>query len=173
MLTASNRCAPQGGGKGMLMKLLKRGSALLLALVLALSLSVFAMAEEAAPSPEETSQAAAQAALTYGATDRNFGKSEGKRGIDECVRFVRENKRKLVKGMVGLHAQFTCSDDTIHCFDFLGFGYLGFLGFGYLGFLGFGYLDFLGFGYLDFLGFDFGRWGGWDCRRLRRSPKLW
>ena len=51
------------------MKLLKRGSALLLALVLALSLSVFAMAEEAAPSPEETSQAAAQAALTYGATD--------------------------------------------------------------------------------------------------------
>ena len=53
----------------MLMKLLKRGSALLLALVLALSLSVFAMAEEAAPSPEETSQAAAQAALTYGATD--------------------------------------------------------------------------------------------------------
>ena len=55
----------------------------------------------------------ARGILTYGATDRNFGKSEGKRGIDECVRFVRENKRKLVKGMVGLHAQFTCSDDTI------------------------------------------------------------
>lgn len=51
--------------------------------------------------------------LTYGATDRNFGKKEGKDGIDECVRFIKENKRPLVKGMVGLHAQFTCSDDTI------------------------------------------------------------
>ena len=36
----------------MLMKLWKRGSALLLALVLALSLSVSSMAEEAVPSPE-------------------------------------------------------------------------------------------------------------------------
>jgi len=55
----------------------------------------------------------ARGLLTYGATDRNFGKSEGKRGIDECVRFIKENKRPLVKGLVGLHAQFTCSDDTI------------------------------------------------------------
>ena len=53
----------------MLMKLLKRGSALLLALVLALSLSVFAMAEEAAPPLEETARTAAQGALTYGAAD--------------------------------------------------------------------------------------------------------
>ena len=51
------------------MKLWKRGSALLLALVLALSLSVSSMAEEAVPSPEETAQAAAQGALTYGAAD--------------------------------------------------------------------------------------------------------
>ncbi len=55
----------------------------------------------------------ARGLLTYGATDRNFGKSEGKRGIDECVRFIKENKRPLVKGLVGLHAQFTCSNDTI------------------------------------------------------------
>ena len=51
------------------MKLWKRGSALLLALVLALSLSVSSMAEEAVPSPEETAQAAAQGALAYGAAD--------------------------------------------------------------------------------------------------------
>ena len=51
------------------MKLWKRGSALLLALVLALSLSVSAIAEEAAPSLEETALAAAQGAQTYGAAD--------------------------------------------------------------------------------------------------------
>ena len=51
------------------MKLWKRGSALLLALVLALGLSVSAMAEEAAPSLEETAQTVAQGALTYGAAD--------------------------------------------------------------------------------------------------------
>lgn len=55
----------------------------------------------------------ARGLLTYGATDRNFGKREGKAGIDECVRFIKENRRPLVKGLIGLHAQFTCSDDTI------------------------------------------------------------
>ena len=60
----------------------------------------------------------ARGILCYGATDRNYGKSEGKRGIDECVRFVNENKRPLVKGTMGLHAQFTCSDDTVrYCGD--------------------------------------------------------
>lgn len=55
----------------------------------------------------------ARGILCYGATDRNYGKNEGKRGIDECVRFVKENKRPLVKGTMGLHAQFTCSEETI------------------------------------------------------------
>ena len=55
----------------------------------------------------------ARGILCYGATDRNYGKNEGKRGIDECVRFVKENNRPLVKGTMGLHAQFTCSDDTV------------------------------------------------------------
>ena len=60
----------------------------------------------------------ARGILCYGATDRNYGKNEGKRGIDECVRFVKENKRPLVKGTMGLHAQFTCSDDTVkYCGD--------------------------------------------------------
>ncbi|MFA5623671.1 MAG: amidohydrolase family protein [Bradymonadales bacterium] len=55
----------------------------------------------------------ARGILCYGATDRNFGLEEGKRGIDECVRFIQENKNPLVKGMVGLHASFTCSEETI------------------------------------------------------------
>ena len=60
----------------------------------------------------------ARGILCYGATDRNYGKKEGRRGIDECVRFVKENKRPLVLGTIGLHAQFTCSDDTVkYCGD--------------------------------------------------------
>lgn len=55
----------------------------------------------------------ARGILCYGATDRNGGIQEGKRGIDECVRFIKENKNPLVKGMIGLHASFTCSDETI------------------------------------------------------------
>lgn len=57
----------------------------------------------------------ARGILTYGATDRNEAvvTNEGKRGIDECVRFIKANKNPLVKGMVGLHAQFTCNDETI------------------------------------------------------------
>ena len=51
------------------MKLWKRGSALVLALVLTLSLSVSAMAEETVASLEETAQSAAQGALTYGGAD--------------------------------------------------------------------------------------------------------
>ncbi len=59
----------------------------------------------------------ARAVLCYGATDRNY-ENEGKRGIDECVRFVKENKRPLVIGTMGLHAQFTCNDDTVkYCGD--------------------------------------------------------
>ncbi|MCL2325620.1 MAG: amidohydrolase family protein [Proteobacteria bacterium] len=55
----------------------------------------------------------ARGLLCYGATDRNGGLEEGKRGIDECVRFIGANKNPLVKGLVGLHASFTCSDETI------------------------------------------------------------
>jgi cytosine/adenosine deaminase-related metal-dependent hydrolase len=54
-----------------------------------------------------------RAVLTYGATDRNGGKEEGRRGLAECRRFIRENKRPLVRGLVGLHASFTCSDETL------------------------------------------------------------
>ncbi|MCP4444569.1 MAG: amidohydrolase family protein [Myxococcales bacterium] len=53
------------------------------------------------------------AVLCYGATERNGGREEGKRGLAECARFIRENDRPLAKGAIGLHASFTVSDDTI------------------------------------------------------------
>ena len=52
-------------------------------------------------------------ALGYGATERNGGPEEGRRGLAECERFLKESKRTLVRGLVALHASFTVSDDTI------------------------------------------------------------
>lgn len=54
-----------------------------------------------------------RAVLCYGATERNGGLEEGKRGLAECRRFLESNKRSLVRGVVGLHASFTVSDETI------------------------------------------------------------
>lgn len=54
-----------------------------------------------------------RAVLCYGATERNNGREEGKRGLLECRRFMESNDRSLVTGVVGLHASFTVSDDTI------------------------------------------------------------
>jgi len=51
--------------------------------------------------------------VTYGATERNGGRDEAKRGLAECARFVRANRSPRVKGLVGLHASFTVGDDTI------------------------------------------------------------
>ena len=53
------------------------------------------------------------AVLCYGATERNGGRDEAKRGLAECKRLITENTRPLVKGAVGLHACFTVSDETI------------------------------------------------------------
>ena len=54
-----------------------------------------------------------RAILGFGATERNFGRKEAQRGLDECARFISENKRAAVYGVVALHASFTVSDDTI------------------------------------------------------------
>jgi cytosine/adenosine deaminase-related metal-dependent hydrolase len=54
-----------------------------------------------------------RAVVCYGATERNGGREEAARGLAECRRFVRSNRRPLVRGVVGLHASFTVSDDTI------------------------------------------------------------
>lgn len=53
------------------------------------------------------------AVLCYGATERNHGRDEARRGLAECARFARENRRPGVRAAVGLHASFTVSDDTI------------------------------------------------------------
>ena len=52
-------------------------------------------------------------AVCYGASERNGGREEARRGLAECRRFVESNRRPLVRGLVGLHASFTVSDDTI------------------------------------------------------------
>ncbi|MFZ5443153.1 MAG: amidohydrolase family protein [Myxococcota bacterium] len=52
-------------------------------------------------------------AVGYGATERNEGRAEAKRGLAECERFVRFNRRPLVRGLVALHASFTVSDETV------------------------------------------------------------
>lgn len=54
-----------------------------------------------------------RAVLCYGATERNGGRDEARRGLAECRRFIRSNRRKTVRGVVGLHASFTVSDETI------------------------------------------------------------
>ncbi len=53
------------------------------------------------------------AVLCYGATERNDGRDEGRRGLAECRRFIETNARPLVRGVVGLHASFTVSDETV------------------------------------------------------------
>jgi cytosine/adenosine deaminase-related metal-dependent hydrolase len=53
------------------------------------------------------------ALLCYGATERNGGREEGRRGLAECRRFIERNTRPLVRGLVGLHASFTVSDETV------------------------------------------------------------
>lgn len=54
-----------------------------------------------------------RAALCYGATERNGGRDEARRGLEECRRFVRANTRPHLRGLVALHASFTVSDDTV------------------------------------------------------------
>jgi len=54
-----------------------------------------------------------RAVLCYGATERNDGREEARRGLAECRRLIEHNTRPLVRGVVGLHASFTVSDETI------------------------------------------------------------
>ncbi|MCG8510204.1 MAG: amidohydrolase family protein, partial [Rhodospirillales bacterium] len=51
-----------------------------------------------------------RALLCYGATERNFGMEEAKRGLAECAKIPTTTS---VRGLVGLHASFTVSDRTI------------------------------------------------------------
>ena len=58
-------------------------------------------------------EAGMPAVLCYGATERNGGREEARRGLAECRRFIECNTRSLVRGVIGLHASFTVSDDTL------------------------------------------------------------
>lgn len=51
-----------------------------------------------------------RALLTFGATERNFGRDEAKAGLAECAAI---EDSPLIRRLVGLHASFTVSDDTI------------------------------------------------------------
>ena len=51
-----------------------------------------------------------RALVCYGATERNFGRDEARRGLAECRRVAAS---PLVRGLIGLHASFTVSDDTV------------------------------------------------------------
>lgn len=54
-----------------------------------------------------------RAVLCYGATERNGGREEAEQGLAECRRFALANRRPLVRGVVGLHASFTVSNETL------------------------------------------------------------
>jgi len=53
-----------------------------------------------------------RAVLCYGATERNGGRDEARRGLAESRRFLETNRRPGIRGVVGLHASFTVSDET-------------------------------------------------------------
>jgi cytosine/adenosine deaminase-related metal-dependent hydrolase len=59
---------------------------------------------------EASTDLGVRALLCYGASERNFGRDEGRRGLETC-RSV--SASPLIRGLVGLHASFTVSDDTI------------------------------------------------------------
>lgn len=57
-----------------------------------------------------TTELGIRAVLCFGATERNFGRDEAVRGLAENRTIVAS---PLLRGMVGLHASFTVSDETI------------------------------------------------------------
>ncbi len=59
---------------------------------------------------EVCQQLGVRALLCYGATERNGGAEEGRRGLAECRRV---QPSPLLRGLVGVHASFTVSDETL------------------------------------------------------------
>jgi cytosine/adenosine deaminase-related metal-dependent hydrolase len=62
---------------------------------------------------DEVEALGARALLCYGATERNRGRDEAEDGLAECRRFFLAAPRPHVRGVVGLHASFTVSDETV------------------------------------------------------------
>lgn len=57
-------------------------------------------------------EAGLRGVVCYEVTDRH-GASRGSEGIAENVRFLRENRREAIRGMMGAHASFTIGPDTM------------------------------------------------------------
>lgn len=53
------------------------------------------------------------ALLCYGVTERNGGREEARAGLRECRRFHAERANERTRGLVGVHASFTVSDETL------------------------------------------------------------
>ena len=62
---------------------------------------------------EEADRLGARLLVAYGATERNDGRDEARRGLAECARFIRAGRFARVRGLFGLHASFTVGDDTV------------------------------------------------------------
>lgn len=54
-----------------------------------------------------------RALLCYGATERNAGREEAQQGLAECRRFTLTNRCARLRGLIGLHASFTVSNETL------------------------------------------------------------
>lgn len=57
-------------------------------------------------------EAGLRGVVCYEVTDRH-GTARGREGIEENVRFLRENTRPLIRGMMGAHASFTIGPETL------------------------------------------------------------
>lgn len=54
-----------------------------------------------------------RAVVCYAVTERNGGRDEARRGMEENARFLASNDRRLVRGVLGVHASYTVSDETL------------------------------------------------------------
>lgn len=62
---------------------------------------------------DELQTAGLRGVVCYGVTARNEGEKEWRAGLNENERFLGNNRRPLVRSMVGLHACFTLPDEAI------------------------------------------------------------
>jgi cytosine/adenosine deaminase-related metal-dependent hydrolase len=62
---------------------------------------------------EELERAGLYGVVAYGLTARNRGEAEWRAGLDENARFLSENRRPHVRGLVGVHAAFTVPDEAL------------------------------------------------------------
>jgi cytosine/adenosine deaminase-related metal-dependent hydrolase len=69
---------------------------------------------------DEIERSGLRGVVCYGVTARNRGEAEWRAGLAENDRFLQDNRRPLVRGLVGLHAAFTLPDDALRAAGELG-----------------------------------------------------